>query len=123
MGIAGGLFVGGVITATNFLLSGLPYAQLSTATDGYQVLPGGLIMQWGITTHGAEGSQSVTFPVPFPNTILSAQATLVIPSFNAAYNQWAQVSSPVRTGMDVIAQYHEGSPTWPVNIYWFAIGC
>lgn len=57
------------------------------ATNGYQELPGGLILQWGSFTgtvnSGAgttntpmyQGSQSVTFPQPFPNAVVSITAT------------------------------------------------
>ena len=38
----------------------------SLATSGYQKLPGGLILQWGVVT-GSAADQSVTFPTTFPN--------------------------------------------------------
>lgn len=43
---------------------------------GYQVLPGGLIIQWGSMsglTTGTEGS--IPFPIPFPNAILQVVAS------------------------------------------------
>lgn len=41
----------------------------SLATNGYQILPGGLIIQWGNPTAGAT-SGTVTFPIAFPNQCL-----------------------------------------------------
>lgn len=57
--------------------------------SGYQKLPGGLIMQWGITSNIAAGSNiTVTFPIAFPN---------------AAVNMWAVISyagnSPTPAGI------------------------
>jgi hypothetical protein len=38
------------------------------AANGYQVLPNGLIVQWGLTTPvDSETTVTVTFPVKFPN--------------------------------------------------------
>ena len=39
----------------------------SLTTNGYQKLPGGLIIQWGevSSSTGTEGSISITFPIPF----------------------------------------------------------
>ncbi len=43
----------------------------SLTEQGYQKLPNGCIMQWG---KGA-GSQTVTFPIPFPSYCASVNAT------------------------------------------------
>lgn len=46
------------------------------ALNGYQKLPGGLIIQWGVSAAIAAGSSgTVTFPIAFNNAILSASAT------------------------------------------------
>lgn len=57
------------------------------AAQGYQELPGGLIIQWGsftsTVTSGAgttdtrmyQGTQSVTFPKPFPTAVIGIHAT------------------------------------------------
>lgn len=48
----------------------------STSLNGYQKLPSGLIIQWGSSASIAAGvSGTVTFPIAFPNAILSASAT------------------------------------------------
>lgn len=44
----------------------------SLAANGYQKLPSGMIIQWGITgALGAGQSTFVTFPIAFPNAILA----------------------------------------------------
>lgn len=42
------------------------------STNGYQKLPGGLIMQWGLTATGT--TVVVTFPIAFPTAFLSIAA-------------------------------------------------
>lgn len=43
----------------------------SLGTNGYQKLPGGLIMQWGSTTVTGGVFSSATFPISFTNGVLS----------------------------------------------------
>lgn len=40
------------------------------ASNGYQKLPSGLIMQWGTIGHASPGTIVVNFPVVFPNGVL-----------------------------------------------------
>jgi hypothetical protein len=46
----------------------------SIGTSGYQKLPSGLIIQWGVITvpadGGASGNQLVTYPLAFPTAVL-----------------------------------------------------
>lgn len=44
---------------------------LDTSTNGYALLPGGLIIQWG---SGDFGGGTITLPITFPNAILGAAA-------------------------------------------------
>lgn len=48
----------------------------SLAASGYQKLPGGLIMQWGIASVANDGSTTVTLPIAFPNSALMALVSL-----------------------------------------------
>lgn len=43
----------------------------SFASNGYQKLPSGLIMQWGTHSHVGGTGEIVTFPIPFPNACLN----------------------------------------------------
>lgn len=52
-------------------LSALADFAKSLGQDGYQKLPGGLILQWGYSTTWA----SVTFPMAFPNNIYCVVST------------------------------------------------
>ena len=65
--IGGDLFVNGVLSGGGFLNS--------LATNGYQQLPGGMIMQWGQTDVLTNDNTTITFPIPFPN-----QCFIVIPT-------------------------------------------
>lgn len=61
----------GVVTA-NFTGS-----NQSKATNGYQKLPGGLIMQWGTYSgHSGWSSVNVTFPIAFPTATVNVHTTI-----------------------------------------------
>jgi hypothetical protein len=57
----------------------LPYEHQfarSLTTNGYQMFPGGLILQWGqIPSIAGNGNQTVTYSMAFPNACLSVVAT------------------------------------------------
>lgn len=43
----------------------------SRSSNGYQLIPGGLIVQWGISSQSTGGSDPfVVFPIPFPTAVL-----------------------------------------------------
>ena len=46
----------------------------SQDTNGYQKLPGGLVIQWGSVTAASDGT-SVDFPIAFPNNCINVQLT------------------------------------------------
>lgn len=49
------------------------FSNKSLSTNGYQKLPGGLIIQWGRSSgiSGANSGVNVTFPIAFPNAVFS----------------------------------------------------
>ena len=58
------------------LAAALQGTNQSLAVNGYQKLPGGLIIQWGNIASAASGAiVTVTFPIAFPNAVLTGQAT------------------------------------------------
>lgn len=69
------------VSSTGWMLSDgnsqLPYSPFfanSKVTNGYQKLPSGLIMQWGIRPYdGTTGAAGVTYPIAFPNACLNIQ--------------------------------------------------
>lgn len=75
----------------------------SLSSNGYQIMAGGLIMQWGqVTSNGSEGTYSVTFPIAFPNACLQ-----IIPGLNL--NTW---SNP--QGMNTVTQVSSFTTTGAV---------
>ncbi|MEC5864701.1 hypothetical protein QAA66_026285, partial [Enterobacter asburiae] len=60
---------------------------------GWQKLPGGMILQWGLTTtFGSEQNTLVTFPVAFPSSMLMG------------YTSYANTSGDPSTGSTYIGQ-------------------
>lgn len=118
-------------TANNQLLTALQALFVSSSglggslsTNGYAKLPGGLIIQWGVTaSYSAEGSKSITFPIAFPNAIFVGGATPDLPAASSAQDAFAQVFGKSTTGMSIYMQYpSSGSTTWGMTADWFAFG-
>lgn len=64
----------------------------SLTGNGYQKLPSGLIIQWGVMPSGVAGGQNITYPIPFPNAVFVLTATVRAPASgtaNAAFACWA----------------------------------
>ena len=56
--------------------AGLGIATRNYANPGYARLPGGLIMQWGVTNQSnVPGAWTATFPIAFPNAVFNLQGT------------------------------------------------
>lgn len=88
----------------------------SLTTNGYQKLPGGLIMQWGTVSSGLNFSNGVTitFNPPFPNA-----CTMINSNYINDGNQRAtsvSVGSVTRFSAKI---YYNGNS---YAVYWFAIG-
>lgn len=101
--------------ATN--LSALAHAFLGEAgnqsigANGYQKLPSGLIIQWGVTTIPAGGStHTVTYPITFPT---GCMAMTINPQVNV--NAWVASASASS------AQVDESSGSG-ATATWIAIG-
>jgi hypothetical protein len=57
-------------------LSSLSVFDKSLSSNGYQKLPGGLIMQWCVgTASSSETTQTISWPISFPNAVLNVQAS------------------------------------------------
>ena len=95
----------------------------SLSSNGYQIMPNGLIMQWGNT--GSSGYfnspgklLTVNFPIPFPTACLNIQGTARV------YSTGTAVAVPEindLTNTYVVWQDGDNDST-PWDIYWFAIG-
>jgi hypothetical protein len=84
----------------------------SLAENGYQKLPGGLIMQWG----RAETDGTVTFPIPFPSAVYNVQATTNYKQTSASSDAEVYVADITLT--EFWYNYMFG----PRPIFWFAVG-
>lgn len=85
----------------------------SHAATGYQKMPGGLILQWGLgNTSGT--SATITFPIPFPNACFFASGSdLEAVPANIKKIGTASIST---------SQASFAFDAAPGNYYWFAIG-
>jgi len=96
---------------------------VSKTTNGYCILPNGLIMQWGKSAASTgEGPISVQFPIPFPSACLNVTATADNTTglySGTAYDYFAQVSTFNTTTLTLIKQAAVGQS---MSIYWQAIG-
>lgn len=90
----------------------------SLLTNGYQKLPGGLIVQWGsINAVPAGSALSVTFPLTFPTTILQGFAT-IMNTGGVSGSLAAGVGNLASSTMSVFNNGSSGSTA----ISWTAIG-
>src|SRR5208283_3814234 len=116
---------GGRITQLTGILTGAIGSQTSAAANGYTVLPGGIIFQWGFinaTTTGAYttltfATNNIAFPTNCFNVSTTAYAGTPIPGSQATVI--VRVSSVSNTGFQWV---------WATNssnyngFYWTAIG-
>jgi len=95
----------------------------SANTNGYQKFPSGLIMQWGKAQQTTRGQVMVTWPMPFPSTVLSVTATPIL--INPNGEDCIGIDSYTKTGATFYrrAQYDNGlrvEADWP--FLWQAVG-
>lgn len=98
----------------------------SKAVNGFQKLPGGLIIQWGtanITTASGGGSTTITFPTTFPTAALVVTGNyknngIITDCF--AVNTWIVSSSQAVITLD--SPGAGASPTGAQTAFWMAIG-
>jgi hypothetical protein len=106
----------GVYT-TNFIGSN----QDIVGTNGYQKLPGGLIIQWGRTGNidGINGFEDITFPISFTASVFSVVATPVIinPPAGDKSDMWGCISQTL-TGFRMRSVMENRNATYT----WIAIG-
>lgn len=92
--------------------------------NGYQRLPGGLILQWGINTssQGSGNGPTIMFPLEFPNSCLAVLITDKNVSSGSDVDATAQVrGTPSITSFQTYISSSSGGETWE-GMYWFAIG-
>ena len=102
----------------------------SLATNGYQVLPSGLILQWGQhtmtdyprLTGPSDGQSSVTFPMAFTTVAhVMVEKNTTTPS-RLPVNVWAERGSSL-TGFKVRIAPEDSGDSATMVVSWMAIGC
>lgn len=88
----------------------------SLGSNGYQKLPGGLIVQWG-NGNSSAGSLSVTYPIAFPNAIFQVVAVCAVTA-----NIVAVVQSQSASGASILTHIGSTGAGATTVVRWFAIG-
>lgn len=111
----------GVEVATlQSLLDGVGLGK-SLATNGYATLPGGLIIQWGLTTTlTAEGAQTITLPIVWPNGGFVAHATPI--RSNPTANATAAAGATLVSNNQITVVLDHYNSAIASGVYWIAIG-
>jgi hypothetical protein len=93
--------------------------------NGYQFLPGGLLLQWGVA-NAVNGSSptTVTFPYQFPNACFIVTGTAIIPGTGATPDTVLTMDQYASNyGFSARLGGQGGSSFWLNGpFYWFAIG-
>lgn len=101
---------------------------------GYYKFPNGLIIQWGASSlYRADVLQTITFPISFPNAVLSVSITQSLEaSSNSLSNDFVYDYDDVGTWLiqknkfdfswftEAITGSNKETPVYKIN--WFAIG-
>lgn len=100
------------------------FASQLLGTNGYQVMPGGLILQWGRLrgNYTGEPSAAVVFPLPFPNACLNISGNVHL-NFPTSSNRdhWLQTTGNPTT-FGAVFQFQSDGNTTSDGLNWFAIG-
>ncbi|SNZ11917.1 Phage tail-collar fibre protein, partial [Persephonella hydrogeniphila] len=104
------------------LLRGLPADfGSSLASSGYQKLPSGLIIQWGIVPRGSnDGTISVAFPIAFPNSVFGVGVSAN--SIGLTDARISRVHNVSLTGFDSVVDYFNTARDAGYSEFWVAIG-
>lgn len=101
----------------NDVVSAVNFNSLLT-TNGWQKLPSGLIVQWGVATTPVSGGIAVTFPIAFPNACHSVSAVA-----NAtAVQQVSVVAQKSNTTITLYAGNSASGAGVAIGLFWMAIG-
>jgi hypothetical protein len=100
-------------------ISSLSVFDKSLVTNGYQKLPGGMIMQWmRQDSVNVSTPTTVNFPISFPTACLNVQITSVT---NAASSFVPTITSFSTTGVTFRWERPSGGDN-PANFFFLAIG-
>lgn len=90
--------------------------------NGYQKLPGGVIIQWGSYTSSiaASGGADITFPITFPNDVFSAVPGANSGSSDTSPDSAAMVRNLTTSGLRIVNA--DATAALGSGAYWIAIG-
>lgn len=115
----------GVLSLISTATQPVDFDNLRSA-NGYQKLPGGLIIQWGNMNQGSvvNGTTNIVFPIAFPNACLQAFAHDINGGLANVGSGGFLVSASAWTATAVEVQWYRvaGSTGGLANMNWFAIG-
>ena len=100
-------------------------ATYDLSANGYQKLPSGLIMQWGVSdrTDARQEEEEITFPIEFPNSCLNI---IGIPDYSTSENGGMSLYIKSFTTTTATFQYDSDNVTYNDNggmaIRWQAFG-
>ncbi|CAB4133922.1 hypothetical protein UFOVP265_9 [uncultured Caudovirales phage] len=87
-------------------------------SPGYAILPGGLYLQWGLSSHLSQNAnQTITLPIAFPNNIFIVLTSPQVSGGTAS----GQSSCGIILSTSQINVSNSGTGS-TFNIYWLAIG-
>jgi len=87
---------------------------LNKSSAGYQVLPSGLILQWGFLP-GKAGKRAINFPIAFPTIVLNKQISLAVTAGTETVDYSTIVSSSSLSTIEVFCSSD-------ASVYYFVIG-
>jgi hypothetical protein len=106
-------------TVPSVALSSFTSTNQSLTSSGFQKLPGGVIMQWGIQNSiPADGGVDITFPTAFPTAVGSITATFTGSGTDTSPDFGVHTRNVSTTGF----RLSNADQNAVRNAYWFAIG-
>lgn len=90
-------------------------------SNGYQILPGGLIIQWGVITTGTANPVLVNLPIAFPNGLLSVNFTPV-QGGGSPGSILGVVFDPSNTQINIDRRVSNTAASSTVGGRWMAVG-
>jgi len=91
------------------------------STNGWQELPGGLIMQWGKVHQGDNSEIDYNLPTSFPNSFINVTVSLSTLRNGGSYVNTV-AARPINNSQVRIKTEYGGGATAFKDIYYFAIG-
>ena len=88
----------------------------SKATNGYQKLPGGMIIQWGTTSSASPGNLTVNLPTTFPTVFLGV--LMLIKDHGSSNGYLGLQAVPLSISSFSYRTYYQTGNAY----FWFAIG-